>query len=215
MRAWGAVPLAPCDMLLVVPATLPTPTLTGPICSVRRWELSDVEALRLACGDPDICRFTTVPHEYTVEGAREWIARQHSHAERGTAIVLAATVPESVGPCGMVGLFGLGERGLTARLGYWVVASYRGRGVAGDAMRLLADWAFEELALHAIYIDREPQNLASARVAEGLGATVAGRHSVELDGTTVELVRHVLSTPDAEVAEDAEQRRAARPYCGG
>jgi hypothetical protein len=56
--------------------------------------------LREACGDEDICRFTTVPRVYSEEAAVKWIRRQHPHAVTGTAVVLAiiaAGAPEAVG----------------------------------------------------------------------------------------------------------------------
>ncbi len=130
---------------------------------------------------------------FTVTAAREWIARQHAHATEGTAVVLATVLPEEGTPVGMVGLFGLDQPDCTARLGYWVIASHRGRGIATSAARMLTDWAFAHLQLTTIYIDREPLNRASARLADKLGAVPTGSRSVSLDGRRIEFVRHSMS----------------------
>lgn len=56
-------------------------------------------------------------------------------------------------------------------------------------------WAFERLALNQVVIDREPGNLASARVADKLGATATGTRRVDYQGSEVELIRYVIHRP--------------------
>jgi RimJ/RimL family protein N-acetyltransferase len=56
-----------------------------------------------------------------------------------------------------------------AEIGYWVVASARGRGVAAEAVALVGDWAFANLHLHRLGLYIEPWNLASIRTAERAG----------------------------------------------
>jgi RimJ/RimL family protein N-acetyltransferase len=164
-------------------------------CSLRPWTLDDAPALRKACGDDDICRFTTVPRVYSHAAAVQWIERVRDRAARGDAIVLAIVPAREPTPVGMVGLFGLDEPGHTARFGYWLIAQARRRGLATSATRALGDWAFSSLALETIFIDREPCNLASARVADRLGATLAGSRRVVVNGSEVELKRHALAPP--------------------
>jgi RimJ/RimL family protein N-acetyltransferase len=176
-----------------VATELTIPELAGERCSLRRWEFSDIQSLRPACGDPDIGRFTTVPRTFDPVSARAWIARQHAHAHAGDAIVLAIVPRHDDSPVGMVGLFGLDRKAATARLGYWVIADHRRRGFAACATQLLVGWAFTEQGLTRIHIDRELHNRASEHVAAKLGAAVSGSRTVSLDGEPVELVRHTLS----------------------
>ena len=56
-----------------------------------------------------------------------------------------------------------------ARIGYWLAAEGRGRGLATHAVRLLADWAFADLGLARLEITCAPGNVASQRVAERCG----------------------------------------------
>ena len=172
------------------------PALSDERVVVRGWREDDAPALRPACGDPEICRFTTVPHHYTIEDARDWIARQQAHARNGTAVVLAIVPRPGDRPVGMVGLFGLHKPGLTAQFGYWLIAGSRGHGLVSAAATLLAEWGFTRLRLAGIEIDREPANHASARVAERLGAVITGSRRVRYEGAEVELVRHTLNSPN-------------------
>lgn len=57
-----------------------------------------------------------------------------------------------------------------ANMGYWVRTSVTGRGVATEAVKLLADYAFRDLGLSRIEIAVIPENVASSRVAERAGA---------------------------------------------
>jgi RimJ/RimL family protein N-acetyltransferase len=176
-----------------VPTRLDAPMLHGTECWLRPWRLDDAPALREACGDEGICRFTTVPLTYSHEAALRWIRRQQQHAANGHAIVLAIVPVDGTRPVGMVGLFGLDELDHAARVGYWLISKARRQGLATAAARLLADWAFASLGIHEIFIDHEPDNRASARVAEHLGATHLGSHPRELRGSEVKLERHALT----------------------
>jgi RimJ/RimL family protein N-acetyltransferase len=175
------------------PLELPTIARFG--VTLRPWRLTDAPALRGACGDERIMRFTTVPETYTAEAATDWIRRQWEHAERRTAMVLAILGAGELYPVGMAGLFGLDRGDQTARLGYWVLSHARGNGLASAAARALTGWGFDRLNLTQVVIDREPSNLASARIAEKLGATHTRARLVEYQGSEVELIRHVIYRP--------------------
>jgi RimJ/RimL family protein N-acetyltransferase len=101
------------------------PTLAARDCTLRPWTLEDFAALREACGDEDICRFTTVPRVYSQAAAMQWIERQHAHSTDGSAIVLAIVPVGRQEPVGMIGLFGLDQPEPVARFGYRLIAQAR------------------------------------------------------------------------------------------
>jgi RimJ/RimL family protein N-acetyltransferase len=177
------------------------PVLKDDRLVLRGWRPDDVAALEPACGDPQICRITTVPDRFTIEDALDWIARQREYARRGSGVVLAIVPVPGDRPVGMVGLFGLDDPGSTAEFGYWLVAQWRGQGLASAAVGLLADWGFTRRHLTAIHIDREPANRDSERVAEKLGAVVTGSRSMPHNGVEFELVRHTLNAPNRRTTD--------------
>jgi [ribosomal protein S5]-alanine N-acetyltransferase len=196
-RIWELV-RNPRDM-----ARLALPTLTTRDCKLRPWTLEDASALREACGDADICRFTTVPVVYSEDAAVQWIERQRVRAAAGTGIVLAIVPTGDPQPVGMIGLFGMNRPEPIARFGYWLIARARGRGLATDAARALSRWAFACLEVEALLIDCEPSNLASARVAAHLGATLSGSRWVRIGDDEVELDRYRLERiPDDSPFDD-------------
>jgi RimJ/RimL family protein N-acetyltransferase len=168
------------------------PTIAGSGMTVRPWALVDAAALQAACGDPDICRLTTVPRHYTREAATAWIGHQHRRIGDGAGIVLAIVPSPVQQPVGMVGLFGLDEPGSAARLGYWIMRDHRRRGLASEAVRLVADWAFAHLDIDVIHIDVEPGNEPSRRVAQAVGATYQRQLTRKLTGNSVVLERFTL-----------------------
>jgi [ribosomal protein S5]-alanine N-acetyltransferase len=158
--------------LSVFEAPLHVPELhEGPVC-LRPFLLSDLSVIRQAATDPYIPAVTSVPSDYSDDEARAFIARQHHQASRGHGYSFA--ISEAVDP--HLGIGGLGlwlheiESG-RATIGYWVVPSARGRGLAGWALRGAVAFAFERLAIPRLHLFIEPWNIASQRTAEFAGFT--------------------------------------------
>jgi RimJ/RimL family protein N-acetyltransferase len=81
-----------------------------------------------------------------------------------------------VGSAAFLGRVGLDRiRGNeTANVGYWVRTGQTGRGIATAAVRLIAQFGFEDLGLRRLELLIAVDNLASRRVAEKVGATYEG-----------------------------------------
>lgn len=71
---------------------------------------------------------------------------------------------------GCVGINQINRVNRFANMGYWVRSSRSGRGIATTAARLASGFAFESLGLARIEIVALPDNMASRRVAEKVGA---------------------------------------------
>jgi [ribosomal protein S5]-alanine N-acetyltransferase len=61
-----------------------------------------------------------------------------------------------------------------AFLGYWVGAAFSGRGYMTDALRLALRYAFENLKLHRIEANIQPENGDSKRLATRVGFRLEG-----------------------------------------
>jgi RimJ/RimL family protein N-acetyltransferase len=152
---------------------------------LRDWRDEDAPALAPVCGEWDVCAFTSVPSAYSKAGALAWINRQRSKRAAGTVLTLAIIAPGEELPVGNINVSGLADGdGHQAEIGYWLVPDARGRGLATAAASLLIDWALRELDLERIEFAILPENTASQRVAERLGATPEGirRRSHQAEG---------------------------------
>lgn len=72
----------------------------------------------------------------------------------------------------------------SAIMGYTVDQAYSGNGYATEAVKLLVDYAFEELMLHRIEAGVKPHHEASMRVLEKAGFHTEGirRKNVQING---------------------------------
>jgi RimJ/RimL family protein N-acetyltransferase len=149
------------------------PTLRDGDLTLRPKRREDLDAITAACQDPEIPRWTFVPSPYTRADAEAYFERSATEAAEGRAINLLAVDAQDR----LLGSFGLMELDREPRygeIGYWVVADARGRGVATRAVRMLADWAREELGLTRIEVLPHKDNLPSRRVAEKAGFVDTG-----------------------------------------
>jgi RimJ/RimL family protein N-acetyltransferase len=109
----------------------------------------------------------------TYEKAARHVAESIRAWQAGAWYDFAITRVGSPAFLGRVGLDRIRSDG-TANVGYWVRTSQTGQGIATAAVRLLAQFAFEDLGLRRLELLIAVENLASRRVAEKVGATLEG-----------------------------------------
>jgi RimJ/RimL family protein N-acetyltransferase len=141
---------------------------------LRDWREEDALALASICGEWDVCAFTSVPWRYSEHEALAWVERQRRKRTAGTALALAIQAPDDDRALGNVNLAGFDVDGREATIGYWLVPEARGRGLATAAAALLIGWGLRTFGLERIEFAILPENLASQRVAERVGATPEG-----------------------------------------
>ncbi len=162
---------------------------------LRVPRLDDAPAAAEHLTDPEVMRFIgidgeTVPREACVDVVRKWLARwqangfgQFAVERRGDGRFLGragllvwdragtdgwgpTTLPEAVEP--------------EIELGWTLAREHWGRGYATEAATAIRDWALGDLALERLISIVHPENRASQRVAEKLGAqpgeTIATTH---------------------------------------
>lgn len=178
---------------------LPSPPLTDGEIVLRPWERRDAPAVTAACQDPEIPRWTVVPHNYTERHAREFISGTASDLAHGRELALAVVDGEDR-LLGALGISNLDWSDLKGEIGYWIAADARGRGVGTRATRMLAVWALTRLGLERLELLANPHNEASQRLAERAGFTREGtlrryrrRHGVREDLVMFSLLAEDLS----------------------
>jgi RimJ/RimL family protein N-acetyltransferase len=147
--------------------------LTDGDVALRPFTLDDVNSVTAACQDPEISRWTvSIPWPYEAEDARTWISSHDTVWQRGEAAEFAVTAPGDGRLLGSLGLHSFDWDERRSLVGYWVVASERGHGVASRALRIAAGWAFETLDLRTLELVTMMGNVASERVATNGGFRV-------------------------------------------
>ncbi len=75
---------------------------------------------------------------------------------------------------GTIDLFDLDLQNRRAGIGIVLIEPYRGKGLAGSALDLLVDYAFNHLNLHQLYCNVEEDNKASMELFQKRGFVVVG-----------------------------------------
>ncbi|MEV5752372.1 GNAT family protein [Actinoallomurus sp. NPDC052308] len=151
--------------------SFPDPPLADGIVALRPWRRSDAPQRFAGFSDPLCLRFSwPFVEPFTEAHVVESFDEQEDARLRGEELDLAivdATDPDHV--WGRVSMYDVDLGEARAAVACWLASHARGRGVATRALRLLARWAFDSLALARLELTCAPDNVASQRVAESCG----------------------------------------------
>jgi [ribosomal protein S5]-alanine N-acetyltransferase len=136
---------------------------------MRRYREADIPVLVELLGAKEVAATTLrIPHPYTEQDARNFLAAQESPAARFGMFEIEGG--------NLVGGLGLApdEPYDRAELGYWVGLPYWGRGYATEAAAEMLRHGFEDLKLNRITAAVFEGNPASEKVLLKLGFTLEG-----------------------------------------
>jgi len=161
-------------------------TLHDDVVTLAPPTSGDLDDITLACQDPEVSAWVTVPRPYRradAEGFLEHVVGPGWASGRELVWAIRAAGGDGDAPgrlLGMVGLHGVADG--SAELGYWVAPWARGRGVVGRAVSLVLDHAFamRGLDLQRVSWHAYVGNWPSRRVAWRAGFRVEG--TVRLEG---------------------------------
>src|SRR6202044_1831525 len=131
----------------------------------RPYTEADIPELVRLIGAREVAAMTLrIPHPYTEQHARVFIAKTRRDDETRFPVVLASTGIL----CGGVGLK-LAAEHQRAELGYWIGVPYWGNGYATEAARAMLRYGFETVHLQRIFASYVPRNVASGNVLRKIG----------------------------------------------
>ena len=136
----------------------------------------DEAALVAGLGDREVqCWLETVPHPYTAEHARSWIARSARERDAGFIQDFAITLAEGGALVGGIA-FTPSRVEPAAELGYWIARPHWGKGYGGEALARVVRYATEECTPLFMRLSARvaPDNTASRRMLDRLGFAERG-----------------------------------------
>jgi ribosomal-protein-serine acetyltransferase len=166
------------------------------VCSIRAYEPEDAQALWEAVRESvaEVSPWLPWCHpQYSMAEAVEWIRSRAPLAAEGREYTFAIVGAEGrfLGGCGLNQINRIHRFG---NLGYWVRTSATRQGVATEAARQVAAFAFGNTDLVRLEIVCAVRNEPSQRVAERAGAVREGvlKHRLLLRGRAVDAVMYSL-----------------------
>lgn len=147
------------------------PTLETARLKLRPYSNADIPELLPLIGAHEVAATTLrIPHPYTEDDARSFIAMM---AENPNRMWLAVTLRNDGRQIGGMGLT-LDLQNQHAELGYWLGVAYWGKGFATEAAREMVRYGFESLDVHRIFASHFKGNSASGRILQKLGMSYEG-----------------------------------------
>ena len=154
---------------------------------LRPFNMGDVEDLASAANNRKIWLNVRdeFPHPYRLEDAEAWVmALSEMDPPKKFAIVIEGRVRGGIG---------FNERPgknytHSLELGYWLAEDWWGRGIMSEAVRVVLDYAFQQLGVDRIFASAFEYNLASMRILEknGFKAEGVARGAVMKEGKRID-----------------------------
>lgn len=141
---------------------------------LRMVKESDIPALFEMKSDPDTTsRYGAKPHLDQTQTA-EWVRILFEDYKERTTLFWCITLNESDTPIGSFTLWNMDLNSFRAELGYELNSRYWRKGIMGEALDVLLDWAFSEMGLNRIEACPLRENTSSVRMLEKLGFELEG-----------------------------------------
>ncbi len=139
-------------------------------CELRPFVAEDAPSLARFANDVTVWRNLrdAFPHPYTLEHALGFI--EHTLRQPPGCHLAIVVDAQAAGSIGLK--LGADVERVSAELGYWLGAPFRGRGVMSEAIRAFTDDSFERFSLTRIFALPFAQNTASCRALEKAGFTL-------------------------------------------
>ncbi len=144
------------------------PVLEGERIRLRPLRMDDAPDVFTMYSDPEVTRYWSFSAWTQPAQAEAWLAERIGW---GPPSVYGWALADRASDrfLGTTALFSLSGPLHRAELGYSLMPSEQGRGLATEAVRTALDFGFDILGLERIEADVDPRNLPSLRTLENLG----------------------------------------------
>ena len=187
----------------VYPTLIPvTEELRGPHITLRRHRASDAADffVALESSRERLAPWLHFPDPLqTVEAACDWLIHREAAWLLREGLSFAIRYGETNDYLGSIDVHHIDWDLRFFMLGYWLRDGAEGHGYMGEAVRLVTDYAFTDLAANKVALRCDARNTRSASVAERLGFVREGRLRGEMrakDGSIADDLQYALTRGD-------------------
>ena len=164
------------------------------VITIRRFERTDIPKKVEWINNPENNQFLHYDIPISVEGTQRWFDSHLGEDTRYDAVIEADGVP-----VGTIGLLGIDRK--NAKAEYYIAmgeTSYKGKGAAKEASRLILDYGFGKLGLNRIYLFTEAENVTAQKLFERVGFVREGviRQDIASHGKYVDRIAYGILRED-------------------
>ena len=164
---------------------------------LRKIQAKDIDQVFAGLSHPDVVNYYGLSYD-SVDATSEQMVWYESLLSERTGIWWAIAELEQDKLIGACGFYDWDVPNQSIDLGYWLLPEYWGRGIMQRALPLILRHAFDQLHIHRIHADVEPDNIASCNLLRKVGFTHEGtlRDAECKDGGRVSLHQFGLLASD-------------------
>jgi len=147
------------------------PTLQYGLVTLRPSAEADIDSIFKACQDPLIPAFTTLPANYTLDHAIDFVRSDpFGLAERREIrFIIDYGNGDDIAFAGVISLHTIKIKNHCAEIGYWLEKSMRGKGIGTIAAKMITDYGFRSLGFRRIDGLADVENTASQKLLTKAG----------------------------------------------
>lgn len=161
---------------------------------IRKITRKDMGVLLTLMGKPEV--MYAWEHGFEKKEVRQWLNRQLARYRKDGYGYFALVLKDGGKFIGQAGLMKNVINGNEAvELGYILDDAYWHNGYATEAAKMCLQYAFAELGMSEVYCSIRPENAPSIHVAEAIGMTPCGSHTITYNGKEMPHVLYKVEKP--------------------
>ena len=173
------------------------PVLTTNNLILRQLKQEDEKEILILRSDEGVNKYLDRPKATSLEDAREFINKIDTGLQNKESVLWAINLKDYSQLLGTICLWKISLEDSKAEIGYELLPVHQGKGIMKEAMPVIIKYAFEEMKLHLIEAELDPNNLRSVKLLELNGFelklnSVTDNYSENTANTAIYVLRNKL-----------------------
>ena len=147
----------------------PFPVLHTGRLVLRKMEPADADALLFLRSDPTILQYLDRDPIHSTAEAALFIKRIADSVDRNEGINWGISLKDDPTLIGTIGFWRLLKEHFRAEIGYLLHPQHWGKGLVSEAIAAVMEYGWNDMGLHSVEANVNPQNAASIRVLQKAG----------------------------------------------
>jgi [ribosomal protein S5]-alanine N-acetyltransferase len=148
----------------------PFPEITTERLLLRRIAMDDADEIFMLRSSEGVMKYVDRKRATSIEEARAFITAMNESLDSNNGVMWAITFrDEPAVLLGYIGFWRLIKQNYRAEVGYMLNPKFWKKGIMKEALLRVIDFGFEEMKLHSIEANINPDNEASAKILESTG----------------------------------------------
>lgn len=147
----------------------PFPVLYTERLILRCIDKNDGAAILKLRSNKNVMQFIDRPHMKTINEALDFINKIDESLKNNFGITWAISFKDNSELIGTIGFWRIVNEHYRAEIGYMLIPDFHREGIMHEAIKKVLDHGFENMHLHSVEANINPENIASGKLLENSG----------------------------------------------